>query len=202
MYTVYHARHTRSLRVLWALEEVGADYDLVVMPFKGAEMQADAFRAISLFGAVPAIRIGEQTISESGAIVELILIRAGSPLRPTPDDPTFPTYLMWSHAGEATLTPPLAILARHTRLLADDKRSAQEAADALARWQGHLNVLNRHLQEKDFVTGARFTGADIMIGYALRLAELLGALDDPPTDVARYWKRLCERPAYQRALAV
>jgi glutathione S-transferase len=46
----------------------------------------------------------------------------------------------------------------------------------------------------------RFTAADIVIGYALRLAESIGLAKDFTPNVAAYWARLQAREAYQRGL--
>ena len=47
----------------------------------------------------------------------------------------------------------------------------------------------------------RFTAADIVIGYALRLASSIGLAKDFGPNVTAYWDRLRQRQAYQRALA-
>ena len=49
--------------------------------------------------------------------------------------------------------------------------------------------------------GDRFTGADIMLGYGLNLARMLGALADDYPNVTAYLERLSDRPAFQRAYA-
>lgn len=47
----------------------------------------------------------------------------------------------------------------------------------------------------------RFTAADIVVGYALRLAENIGLAKDFGPNVAAYWERLQQREGYQRAVA-
>jgi glutathione S-transferase len=47
----------------------------------------------------------------------------------------------------------------------------------------------------------RFTAADIVIGYALRLAESIGLAKDIGPNVAAYWARLQQRDGYKRAVA-
>ncbi len=201
MYVVYHCRHARSLRVVWALEEIGADYELQVLDFQGAVMQSTDYRAINPFGSVPALRDGDHALFESGAIVDYVLARAGSGLRPGPQDADFADYLMWSHAGEATLTAPLAVIARHAMILPPDRRAPLAVADAHERWTQYADALAGRLAGRDFVAGPRFTGADIMVGYALHLAEVLDVVGAAPPRLHAYWRRLRERPAYGRAAA-
>jgi len=47
----------------------------------------------------------------------------------------------------------------------------------------------------------RFTAADIVIGYALRLAETIGLAKDFGPNVAAYWQRLQARDGFKRAVA-
>jgi glutathione S-transferase len=47
----------------------------------------------------------------------------------------------------------------------------------------------------------RFTAADIVIGYALRLADNIGLAKDFGPNVAAYWQRLQQRDGFQRAVA-
>ena len=47
----------------------------------------------------------------------------------------------------------------------------------------------------------RFTAADIVVGYALWLADRIGLGADFGPDVAAYWQRLQQRDGYKRALA-
>jgi glutathione S-transferase len=138
---------------------------------------------------------------ESGAIVDYVLARADSVLRPRPQDADFAEYLMWSHAGEATLTAPLAVIARHAMILPPERRAPLAVADAHERWTQYAGALADRLAGRDFIAGPRFTGADIMVGYALHLAGVLAVLGAAPARVHAYWRRLSERPAYGRAAA-
>jgi glutathione S-transferase len=47
----------------------------------------------------------------------------------------------------------------------------------------------------------RFTAADIVIGYALRLAGSIGLAKDFGPNVAAYWARLQQRDGFKRAVA-
>ena len=41
MVTVYHAKNTRSIRVLWTLEELGVKADVRSLPFPPSKLQPD-----------------------------------------------------------------------------------------------------------------------------------------------------------------
>lgn len=202
MLKIYHVKPTRSLRIVWLAEELGVPYELKHMPFDPSAFRTEEFLAVSPFGMLPAIEDGGVRMVESGAIAQYLTERYGkAPFRRQMSDPDYPQYLQWLHAGEATLTPPLIHVAAHTRLRPESKRIPLMAEEAVERFREHARVLDRHLGETGYLLGADFTAADVMVGYALHVANALGLLADAPDDVQKYFARLAERPAYQRAVA-
>src|SRR4051794_36821606 len=107
MLKVYASGATRSRRVLWALEEVGAAYEVVAMTFP-PRVHHPEFLAISPAGALPAIDDDGRTVIESLAICEYVSRKFGGDLVVAPEEPGFLDYLQLLHFGESTLTPPLA----------------------------------------------------------------------------------------------
>jgi hypothetical protein len=79
MIKVYAAAGTRSCRVLWALEELGAPYEVVALKFPPRVHHPD-FLAISPAGALPAIQDGDATLIESLAIGEYLNRKFGGDL--------------------------------------------------------------------------------------------------------------------------
>lgn len=65
--TLWHCHNSRSLRALWALEEMGMDYDLVELPFPPRVFQKD-FLSINSLGTVPYFVDGETHMTESSGI--------------------------------------------------------------------------------------------------------------------------------------
>lgn len=201
MLKIHHGKHTRSLRVVWIAEELGVTYESHHVPFDPATLRSDAFLSVSPFGALPAIEDGGVRMVESGAICQYLTEKYGKhPFRRELGDPDYPTYLQWLHAGEATLTPPLAAIAQHTRLRPEDRRIPQVAAESAETFKERVEVLDRHLAGKHYLLGAEMSAADVMVGYALHLAALFRLMDEAPAHVSAYWRRLSERPAYRRAL--
>ncbi|KAF0177109.1 MAG: glutathione S-transferase family protein [Hyphomonadaceae bacterium] len=202
MLKIHHSKHTRSLRVVWIAEELGVTYESHHVPFDPATLKSDEFLTVSPFGALPAIEDGGVRMVESGAICQYLTEKYGKhPFRREMGDPLYPLYLQWLHAGEATLTPPLANIAQHTSIRPESRRIPQVAAESVETFNERLQVLDRHLAGKHYLLGADMCAADVMVGYALHLASLFKLLDNAPMHVKDYWKRLSSRPAYQRAAA-
>ena len=76
-----------------------------------------------------------------------------------------------------------------------------QVAEDYSKWfLSRLRTLELHLAAHEFLCAERFTAADVSVGYALMLAELLGLHERFTPAVMAYWQRLCVRDAFERAL--
>jgi glutathione S-transferase len=201
MITLYHSPRTRSVRVLWLLEELGVPYELQVVQFTAEALRSAQHLQVHPLGKVPAIRDGDLTMFESGAILEFILERyAGGRLAPPPESPLRGPYLQWFHYGEATMLPPLGDLAQNLFIRPEAERIPAVVPDARARAARALGVVERALDGKSYLLGSTFSAADIMTGYGVLLGKWFGLLGEFP-NVTAYVARLEDRPALQKALA-
>jgi glutathione S-transferase len=198
MITLYHAPGTRSLRILWLLEELGLPYAVEHVAFTVPVLP---FSQTSPFGKLPAIRDGGLTMIESGAILEYILERyGGGRLAPAPGSAERGTFLQWVHFAEGTAMPPFGDLVRQLVFKSEAERIPAVVADARARAARVLAVIEQALTGKDYLLGTEFSAADIMMGYALLSARVYGMLTDEHPNALRYMARLEERPAFRKAL--
>ncbi len=85
--------------------------------------------------------------------------------------------------------------------LPEAERIPQVAADGRVRAKNALDVLEKQLTGKDYVVGNALSGADIMLGYFLMAARMLGCVGAEHPNVAAYWERLSARPGLQKALS-
>ena len=186
-----HAR-TRTLRVLWALEEMGLPYDYVPATPRSPEAVA-----ASPTGKVPVLVADGETITDSVAILHFLADRegrlthpAGTAARARQDALTFRVM--------DEVEAPLWLIARHTFALPEDRRlpavkdSARlDAAEALAALPA----------PEEFAAGDAFTVADIVLAHCIRWAT--NAKVDPiPDALSAYAARMAERPAFARAAAL
>jgi glutathione S-transferase len=194
---LYHCPDARSLRCLWAVEEVGLDVDLHNLPFPPRAF-APEYRAINPLMTVPAWVENGVTLTESGAIVERIV--QGSALDVRADEADYWLYRNWMHRSDATLTFPLAVMIRYTRVEPPERRLSQATDDYKAFFAGRAKSIEAALADgRDWLVAGRFTAADIAIGYAAFLAETLNA-SDVLGDATRAWLARCKaRPAFARA---
>ena len=199
MLKLYHSPRTRSARIYWLLEELGVPYQLEVVPFTPPLPPAKPFMQRSPFGKLPAIEDGDLRMFESGAILQYILERYGDGrLAPMQGTALRGPFLQWVHFAEATAFPPLGNIAWHTF-----KQDADSIPDAMADYRtwarATLEVVEEALSGKQYLLGADFSGADIMMGYTLQCAKWFGLLTEDHRNLVGYLSRLANRPAFQKA---
>jgi glutathione S-transferase len=195
---LWHCPDARSFRALWALEELGLEYELHVLPFP-PRVRAPEYLQVNPLGTIPAMRDGETFMTESAAIVQYLATRDGpSALAVTAADPDYGAWLNWLHFGEATLTFPQTLVLRYRRF---EPGKAEVVADDYAQWfLSRLRQVDRALADgREWLCGGRFTGADISVGYALLLARQLKLDAKFSPAMQAYWARLSARPAFRAA---
>ncbi len=198
--TLYHCRDARSFRALWALEELGLDYQLELMPFP-PRARVEGYREINPLGTVPAMVVDGALMTESAAIPHFLATRFGpSDLAVAPTEPDYARYLNFLHMGEATLTFPQTIHLRYTRLEPPERRAAQAAED-YALWFGSRLRAAETMLHGEFAAAGRFTMADISLGYAVMLALSIGLEAQVTPGMAAYLERLSQRDGFARAKA-
>jgi glutathione S-transferase len=194
---LYHCADARSLRCLWAVEEAGIDVDLRVLPFPPRAFAPD-YRPVNPLMTVPGWVEDRRLMTESAAICERIA--EGTPLEVHRDEADYWGYRNWLHRSDATLTFPLAIMLRYTRVEAPERRLAQAVDDYKAFFGGRAKSIEAALGDRrEWLVAGRFTIADIVIGYAAYLATTLGA-DDVLGERTKGWLARCmARDAFVRA---
>jgi glutathione S-transferase len=198
MIRLYHLEESRSQRIVWLLEELGVDYELVHYERDAVTRRAPpALRAVHPLGKSPLLEDEEVLLPESGAIVEYLVTRHGDGrLAPAPGDPSFPRYLQWLHFAEASGMFPL-LLDMFLDMVGEGAAGLkQHVATELAL---HLSYMDEELAGRDWFAGEAFTAADVMMGFVVEFAATRADLATYP-NLARYLERIHARPAYQRAL--
>lgn len=196
---LWHCANARSFRALWALEEMGLDYELEVLPFPPRVFKKD-YLSINPLGTIPYLVDGDTHMTESSGICLYLVERFQRyELGLKADHPEYGDYLNWLFHSDATLTFPQTIYFRYDRLEPPERRNPQAAEDYRKWYLARLRRLNKHLESREFLVAGRFTVADIAIHYALFFGESLGLAGDYVPPVREYLERLKQRPAFIRA---
>ena len=202
MIEIYHVPGTRGVRPIWLCAELGIDYRVVDVDFSASYRSSPEWRRMNPVGKVPVMVDTDADglmFFESGAMVQYLLDRfdQGS-LEPERGSPDHALYLQWSWFAEATFARPLGEIVNHLREFPGEQKSEAAIEEMRNRARLCLHALTPQLKQRDYIVGDRFSAADIMLGYSVMLATKY--LPEPlPNEVADYWNRLSERPAYKLA---
>lgn len=198
---LWHCKDARSLRPLWALEELGLEFELETMGFP-PRYQHPGFKQINPLGTVPYFTDGDVVMTESSGIcLYLVEKYQRYEIGLKSDHPAYGSYLNWLFQSDATLTFPQTIYLRYSQLEPKERRSEQVAEDYRKWFLARLRMLDEHIKDHEFLCDQRFTIADIAVGYALYLGKWLRLDSDYSPQVQAYLARLEARPAFARAVA-
>ena len=192
---VYHrAGAGRPIRVVWALEEAGADYELVTLSVE--EGRSPEHRARHPLGRVPVLEDEQGPMFESTALVFHVAERyPDAGLLPPAATHERAVVQGWSIFAMTELEAPAIESARQR------EANPEASAKAIARCAEAVAVLEGNLSgTPPCLVGGSFTVADIVAGGVLGVAVRVGALEPSPTTAA-YMQSLAARPAWQRASA-
>lgn len=197
MLKLYHLEQSRSLRILWLLEELELDYELEIYSRDPETMRAPTSLAERApLPKSPIIDDDGRVVVESGAIIDyLTQIKAGGRLAYGPESPHFTKYRQWLHFTEGSLMCPLVY-----HLIAPAMGCDHEGLKGFTDGEiaTNLGFLQTHLDRHDYLVADSFSAADVHMSFPLEFSEARGILRDYPT-LQRYIRHLQERPAYRRA---
>ena len=197
---LYHCQGARSLRCVWALEEMGLDYELVTLQFPPRVFDK-TYKDVNPLGTVPCLIDGDVTMTESAAICEYLGAKYGpTPLAVTPDEKAYAEYLNWLHRSDATLTFPQTLVFRYSALEPEDRRQPQVVEDYRKWFLGRWRSVEAGLEGRDYLCADRFTMADICVGYALYFANTLGIEEAMTPSVSKWWDRITQCDGYKKAI--
>lgn len=198
MLTVHHLNNSRSQRILWLLEELGIEYQLKTYQRDPVtNLAPPELEQVHPLGKSPVLTDDDNTIIESGAIIDYILRHYGDGrLQPETGTDGYEQYLQWLHYAEGSAMLPM-MLKMYTARLGDAGAPLQpRISDELQR---HLGYIENSLKGVDWLVGNSFSGADIQLSFVVEITPLLYSLDSLP-NIAAYRQRLQKRPAYKAAL--
>lgn len=188
---LYHHPFSRAAGTIWALEEVGVDYELRWVDILAGGQKAPEIVALNPMGKLPLLTDGDQVVTEAGAIALYLADRyAYGSLAPRVDDPARGTYLRWSFFAPSVIEPG-----------ATAKMYKWEAKPGTVGWGSYdtmLTTMESALADRTFLLGDTFSMADVVFGGTLRYMLRFDMVEKRPAFVA-YAERLGARPALQRA---
>ena len=199
MPTLYHCPETRSMRSLWLLNELGIPFDVVEMPFDLKVLRAPEYLAIHPLGRVPALKDGDVTLFESGAISQYLCEHYDTKGLDRPiGHPERPHWLQWIHFAE-TMIVHAASLVQQWVFISEAERSPAVIKLESRRIGKALDVLESILSKRETLLPSGFSAADTNVGFSVYFVTAFVSLDAHPACEA-YRQRNMARPAFQKSI--
>jgi glutathione S-transferase len=174
-------------------EAAGVDYATVVLDY-GTTMKSPEYLAVNPMGKVPAIVHGGTVVTEAAAICAYLADAfPDAGLAPAIEDPARGSYYRWLFFAAGPLEQ--AVVNRTLGVTQDSERSTMVGYGSYA---SAVAALEGWLSDHEYVTGDRFTAADVYVGSAVGWGIMFGTLPKRPA-FEEYADRLLTRPAAIRA---
>ena len=199
MIRLHHLNQSRSLRILWLLEELGVPYEIITHQRDAdTHLAPDRLKAVHPLGKSPVIEMDGQIYAESGAITELLIERfAPERLRPATDSSDYGYYLQWIDFAESSLMLPLMLELFTKKAGIDDNEFLNGYIDT--EKTRLFEYLDASVEGKSFIVGEKLSGADFMLSFDLIILAKRQKLDAYP-HIKKYAEQLASIDSYQRAM--
>ena len=178
---LYEAAKTRSARCRWVLQELGVPFEAVNIQLSQGEHKTPEFLRLNPYGRVPVLVDDDLVMSESIAICLYLADKyTARGLIPTPGTPERALHDQWLLFCATELEQPLWQIRRHTLLYPVEKRSPAEVDISRENFKKAARVLEGGLKQRTYLSGNRFSVADIVVTYTLNWASGYGLLNEFP----------------------
>jgi len=193
-YKIIGSVKSRTMRVLWMLEEIGVPYDHVA-----AAPRSDEVTRFNPAGKVPVLIVDHTPITDSVAIMTYLGDRHQALTHP-PGTLERARQDSLTHAIIDEFDAPLWEAAKHSFILPEDRRMP-EVKETL-RWEferAQTAFEHRMAEDGPFLMGETMTIPDILLAHCMGWAiNAKFPVTDPFRD---FTKRMRDRPAFARAAA-
>jgi len=197
MLKFYFNKAPNPMKVSLYLEETGLPYELVPVDTLKGDQHSAEYRAINPNGKVPAIEDDGVRVFDSNAILLYLSDKTGQLAGKAEDRGEMLSWLMFIASGLG----PFSGQSVHFSRAAPEKLS-YAINRYLREAQRHYEVLDRHLENREYIVGDAFSIADISAwGWIDKAKVVLG--DDqalaPYANLQRWFASVNSRPAVEKA---
>jgi len=185
-------------KVLWLVDELRLPHEHIDAGGRFGGLDAPGFLAMNPHGKVPVIEDDGTVVWESHAILRYLAARHGG-ARWWPDDPAERSLAeRWMDWSQTTLQPDflMGVFWGFYRTPAQ-QRDMPAIREKVAACAAHFQLLDRMLEDRYYLLGDELTLADIPAGTALYRYFALDIERPSVPNVAPWYSRLRERPAYR-----
>eukprot|EP01118_Nematostelium_gracile_P003326 TRINITY_DN137_c0_g1_i1.p1 TRINITY_DN137_c0_g1~~TRINITY_DN137_c0_g1_i1.p1 ORF type:complete len:383 (+),score=87.74 TRINITY_DN137_c0_g1_i1:76-1149(+) len=198
---LFHLYQGPSSRIVWLANELGIPLNIKEVKPTDLRESQKLERSLPKGGIVTTLHHQGLQLLESGAILLYLLDRYDtqnllSPIKGSKERALFYKFLFY--AG-STVDHVVFNSYKEQFVVPADQQDEEKAEAFHNQWEEEIALeFESQLSGQPFICGSSFSVADIMIGWSLFIASLLGWLENHPI-LQQYLDNLSQRPAFQRA---
>ena len=203
MITLHHLNQSRSIRILWLLEEIKQPY-ILKRYYRDSKthLAPKELKQVHPLGKSPVIELDGKMIAESGAIIELLIQKFAPHLAPELNDPDYADYLQWIHFSESSAMLPYLLTMFNGIEVQQGTKLVFLERYAQAEFDKVFGYVNDYLAGKDFLVANRLTGADFMMGFVLHGVIYTMQQGEKYPNIKRYVDGLSHLQSWKRAAEI
>jgi glutathione S-transferase len=185
-------------KVLWALEELGLEYERLEAGGDSRAHKSPEYLALNPNGLIPVLQDGEAALWESNAILRYLFARYGkAPLQPS-DPVTIARADAWNEWYNLTFWANVRPLLVQLVRTPEDKRDRSLIDASHANVVSALGILDGTLSKHKYVAGDEFTFGDIPLASAAQRWFNLPIKRPAFAAVESWYGRVKERPGFKK----
>ena len=209
MITLHHLEQSRSLRIIWALEELGVEYQIKHYKRLPTFAAPPELKAIHPLGKSPVLTDGDLAIAESVVILQYLQATYDKDNKFKPQNPKdLMQYNYWMHYAEGSLMPYLVMtlvmtnMPKHVPFII--RPIAKKISDGVKggfinpRLKEHTAFLEDYFSKNEYAAG-QFSFADIQLSFPV--VAMQERIKGNKPQIVAYAERIQQRPAFQKAKA-
>lgn len=214
MLTVHHLENSRSLRIVWLLEELDLDYK--IQHYKRdpeTSLAPEELKNIHPLGKAPILTDSAGAHAESAYIIDYILRRYNAQrlLVPPKDSEMFDRYQFFMHYSEGSVMPILVMALVFNKIknakvpffikpIVSGIVHKVRQSYISPNMKLHLNYIEDCLSKNEWFAGSDFTAADIQMSFVLQAAAARDEVLKKYPNIRNFLDRIQQRPAYKKAI--
>jgi len=190
----YTIPQSRGRVVRWMLEETGADYETEILEYD-TSLKDESYLAINPMGKVPAIKHGDNIVTECAAICAYLAdAYPDANLAPPPDQRA--DYYRWLFFTAGPAEQGIT-----NKSMGFEPKPEQSRAVGYGNYDLLVDVLEQAVSGRSYVAGDRFSAADVYIGSQIGWGLQFETLPQRPAFTA-YVEGLFARAARVKAMEI
>jgi glutathione S-transferase/GST-like protein len=200
MYKLYWAKSSGAMIPQALFEEIGAEYEKIVIDFEKDEHRSDAFLSVNPMGQIPALVLPDGTLmTESAAmLLQIVDQHPEAGLAPPAGSSDRARFLRWLFFLASALYPVILRIYYSDRYSTDPEAAEGIKAAAEADLDSQFAILEHALDPGPYLLGETFCAVDIFLWMLIEWHPDPARLFEQAPRLQGLSERVHARPAIAR----